>query len=649
MIRLSNLSLIVKLSLVPAIILLLVLAHSIFVTLTLQGINTKAEHFSNVIEPSARLSSSLTTNVLTRVNLMERYLKQPAPSLLDGYRAQSQLAKQLFTDPSYDVLREHKTIEMVSNQLDDLFLNTLVSNDTELRQRIRSILQQTAPATLELSNNIRATLDPSIDQTLIQWTIQVSNHLQAAIINVNAFVNSQSQTSFDAYKMELYGAQNAVMDLKARLRRDEQIGWINEIDANLTTLASSAAMVVSLVEQQEYILHQQITPLTEQAISAVGNEQNHIWEDLGEASSQISQSLTNEIITLLIFSAVIVVVAGLFTWIISRLITRPIQAIVETMEDIAQGDGDLTKRLHYSGTDELGRLSAAFNRFVEMIQDICTGINGTTHDLSSSSKELQVTAEQGGTSLKRQQTEFETVMGATEVLSESFLSIAQQTSQLQSIAHTIANDANEGQHLLHGSTDMLNRLAEQMSSSALTMGELTESSDKIAEVLQVINGIAEQTNLLALNAAIEAARAGDYGRGFAVVADEVRQLAMRTRNSTEEIKVIMGKLQNDAQQAASMMTQSNEMTQNSLGQINKLGTSVTNTNEQVKHATTLIGQVAHTTDEQALQASGIAQSMQTLEQLLMQSRQQVNTTSESSASLNVLARQLETNVLRFKT
>ena len=649
MIRLSNLPLAVKLSLVPGIILILVLIHSAFVTWTLQGINAKAQHFSTVIEPNARLSSALTTNVLTRANVIERYLKQPSDDLLMEYSEQSEQAKRLFTDTSYALLREHETIEMVSNKLDTLFLDTLVSNDTQLRQSLRTILEQTAPATLELSNNIRATLDPSIDQVLIQWTIQVSNHLQAAIINLNAFVNSPSGTDFDAYKMELYGAQNAVMDLRERLRRAEQVGWIKAMDTNLTTLAKSAAMIVSLVEQQERILNDQIAPLTEQAISAVSREQDHIWQDLGKASTQISESLTNEVITLLIFSAIIVLVAGVFTWIISRLITRPIQAIVETMEDIAQGEGDLTKRLHYSGTDELGRLSEAFNSFVEMIRNICTGINATTNNLSVSSTQLQTAAVQGEESLTRQQTEFETVMSATEMLSDSFRAIAEQTSQLQNIANTIASEASEGQHLLHDNTDMLNRLAEQMKSSASTMGELTESSDKIAEVLQVINGIAEQTNLLALNAAIEAARAGDHGRGFAVVADEVRQLAMRTRDSTEEIKVIIGKLQNDAQKAASMMTQSNDMTQNSLGQIQQLGASVTNTNEQVKHATSLIGQVTHTTDEQATQASGIAKSMQTLEQLLTKSRQQVNTTSENSASINRLAGQLETNVSRFKT
>ncbi len=647
--RLNNISLIFKLSLVPAIILVLVLVHSFIVTWTLQDINSKAEHFAKVIEPSARLSSSLTTNVLSRANLIERYLRQPAPSLLQQYTDYSQQAKSLFSDENFAALEKHQSIANASNKLDSLFVNTLAPNDRDLRERIQKIQDQIIPQTLEYSDNIRATLNPSVDQVLIQWTIQVSNHIQAAIINLNAFVRSQAPTSIDAYLMELYGAQNAVIDLQNRLRKEEHVRWIKQIDTNLSELAKDAERVFELVKQQQEALQQQITPLTQQVLTDVANEQEMIWGDLSEASTTIENSLTNEIATIMIFSIAIIVIAVVLTLIVSRFITSPIKAVVHTMEDIAQGGGDLTKRLNYVGTDELGRLSDAFNRFVELIRNICTGINATTSDLGESSHQLQNAASQGEASLKRQQAEFQTVVTATEIISHSFREIAEQTARLREIANSIASESSEGQNLLHDNTTMLNRLADQMQMSASTMERLASSSAKISEVLQVINSIAEQTNLLALNAAIEAARAGDHGRGFAVVADEVRQLAMRTRDSTDEIREIMEELQKDAQQAASMMTQSNEMTQDSLNQIQQLGTSVTHTNDQIGNATSLIEQVAQTTEEQAKHAEGIANSMHTLEELLEESWKQVNTTSENSSNINQLAGQLETNVSRFKT
>ncbi len=647
--RLNNISLIIKLSLVPAIILALVLVHSVIVTWTLQDINVKAEHFAKVIEPSARLSSALSTNVLSRANLIERYLRQPNPDFLKSYSSQSQEAQKLFKDDNFQALQQHEAIAKASTKLDSLFINTLVPNDRSLRDRLLNIQDKIIPLTLEGSDNIRATLNPSIDLVLIQWTIQVSNHIQAAIINLNAYVRSQSPTSIDAYLMELYGAQNAVIDLQARLRKEDHIRWVQEINTNLNALSVDANEVFRLLNQQQQMLQEQITPLTDQVLAAASSEQEKIWEDLGSASSSIRDSLNTEIATIGIFSVAIIVIAVFLTLIISRLITRPIKDVVVTMEDIAQGGGDLTKRLHYVGKDELGRLSAAFNQFVELIGNICNGINASSTELGASSQQLQSVASLGEKSLKRQQAEFQTVASATEIISQSFREIAEQMGSLQSIAHGIDNESTEGQQLLGENTAMLNRLANQMRESAGTMERLAGSTARISEVLQVINSIAEQTNLLALNAAIEAARAGEHGRGFAVVADEVRQLALRTRDSTNEIRVIMEELQKDAHQAASMMTQSNEMTQDSLSQIQQLGSAMTHTNQQIGHATSLIEQVAQTTDEQARHAEGIASSMHTLEELLEESWKQVNTTSENSSNINQLAGQLETNVSRFKT
>ncbi|WP_020408128.1 hypothetical protein [Hahella ganghwensis] len=143
--RLNNISLIFKLSLVPAIILVLVLIHSVIVTWTLRDINSNAEHFAKVIEPSARLSSSLTTNVLSRANLIERYLKQPSPALLQDYMNYSSQAKDLFSDENFTALQKHKDIETASNQLDTLFINTLAPNDRDLREKSRKFRTRSFP------------------------------------------------------------------------------------------------------------------------------------------------------------------------------------------------------------------------------------------------------------------------------------------------------------------------------------------------------------------------------------------------------------------------------------------------------------------------------------------------------------------------
>jgi methyl-accepting chemotaxis protein len=647
--RLSDLPLAVKLSLVPAVILALLTLYSGVTTWTLLDINDQAQHFSREIEPSTRLSSELSSNILGRTNLIERYLRQPSEAALSEYLTLSEEVNELFADSHFELLTQHELIEDDSKKLDQWFVENLVPKDKILRSNLKQIQNDLLPETLELSNNIRATLNPSVDQTLIQWTIQVTNHLQAALIHLNAFVSEHSETEFDAYKMELYGAENAVMDLKERLRREDQVRWIGTIETNLTELAQKVQTVAKDAKEQDVILTDTIFPLTEEVLAATQEQQQRIWAELSTASKEIDEALTQEIITVLSFSTIIVVLAAGLTWLISRRITLPIQDIVNTMEDIAQGGGDLTRRLVYEGKDELGRLSDAFNQFVGMIRTICLGVNETTEQLSKSSAQLQKTATEGESGLKQQKHEFESVNHSTQTLSDTFRTTAEQTASLLSIANNIADKSREGQHHLNQNTQMLNRLASQMGESSEAMARLNASSDKISEVLQVITSIAEQTNLLALNAAIEAARAGDHGRGFAVVADEVRQLAMRTRTSTDEIKVIVDQLQQESQSSAEMMSQSNEMTQTSLQQIGELAKSVNQTNQQVGDAAALIGQVASTTEEQAEQASGIANSMLRLESLLENSRHQVSTTSKNSGQISGLAEQLKANMGRFKT
>ncbi|WP_431688428.1 methyl-accepting chemotaxis protein [Hahella sp. NBU794] len=647
--RLQNLPLMLKLSLVPALILILLLAYALMVIASLREITTRANHFSTVIEPTARLTSDLSANLSTRASLQQQYLRTPTDKTLEEYNQASAQAQEYFSDANFTKLKSADALQTASLRIDDLFRSNLLPKNRELRSGIATVQETLVPKTLELSNNIRVTLDPSSAQVLIQWTILVSNHIQAALINLNAFLRTGSPTETDAFLMEIYGAQNAVIDLKKHLRKPEHEKWIGEIDGLVKEFESKAKTIFDVARSQNSLLDSELRPLVNNTLNIVAEEQASIWSDLRSVSGYIAESLDSNIVKMLLFLVVTLVISTVLTALVSRLISKPIKDVVATMEDIAQGGGDLTRRLTYLGQDELGRLARAFNRFVELIQQICISINDKSQELGQSAESLQDVAHQGENCLEQQKAEFVTVSESTQLISHSFRDIAQQAGKLLEIAQSIASQSDNGKRLLQNNTDTLSRLAQQMETSYASMQRLASSSQKVSEVLQVINNIAEQTNLLALNAAIEAARAGEHGRGFAVVADEVRQLALRTRDSTEEIREIMEGLQKDAEETEKMINLSNSMTQNSVSQMSTLAVTVDQTNSGIAEASDLIDQVAKTTEEQAKHAEGIAQSMHTLETLLDESWRQVNTTSSNSENINQLSSQLQENVGRFKT
>ncbi|RMF14505.1 MAG: methyl-accepting chemotaxis protein, partial [Gammaproteobacteria bacterium] len=392
-----------------------------------------------------------------------------------------------------------------------------------------------------------------------------------------------------------------------------------------------------------------VNPLRTRLVSALGGEQRRVFQQLPATSQMLESALSDSLATTLWTIAISLVLATLLTVLMIRVVVRPLHAVVDTMEDIAQGGGDLTRRLHYSGRDELGRLAHAFNRFVGLIRDICLGINQAAGELNSAAGELNRAARSGTQAIDAQRAEFEAVASATEELSASFAQVAQTADTLSGNATRVEDGSERGRTQLEQTIGQLSNMAAQMEASSASMAALAQDSQKVSEVLTVINTIAEQTNLLALNAAIEAARAGEHGRGFAVVADEVRQLAMRTRDSTEEIRAIMESLQQGAADTEAKMSASNNLSRASLEAIRQVEQIFEDTHHAITEAAGLIAQVHASADQQARTAQDIASRMHTVEELLLSSQTQVSATNESAATVARLAEAISQQVGQFRT
>ncbi|KIE19649.1 chemotaxis protein [Vibrio sinaloensis] len=283
-----------------------------------------------------------------------------------------------------------------------------------------------------------------------------------------------------------------------------------------------------------------------------------------ELRAQVSDSITYSKFVLEFGAAIAVVLVVLSFWISHRLVLVPIKNIGVAMQDIASGDGDLSKRIDVTSNDELGKLAEGFNSFVSRIhstvEQVIVSSNAVRAEMENIKSLTQSVAEFSG----QQQQESEMVATAVNEMQATSQTVASNAEEA-ALASTKANgEATNTDKILSTTVGSIETLASEIDNASQVIHNLDADVGNIASILDVIRGIAEQTNLLALNAAIEAARAGDQGRGFAVVADEVRSLASRTQESTGEIQAMIEKLQEGARQAVTVMEASKESGQQTI-------------------------------------------------------------------------------------
>jgi len=352
-------------------------------------------------------------------------------------------------------------------------------------------------------------------------------------------------------------------------------------------------------------------------------------------------------ITLLI--GAVAIGLGLFiATLIGRGISRPIKNTVAALNDIAEGDGDLTQRLKNDSKDEIGELSVAFNKFVTRVQEMVQHIGGSTGQLGAAAEEMSIITDNTNNGIMRQQSETEQVATAMNQMTSTVQEVARNASEAAASAHQADDETRNGNQVVRETVGAINSLAAEINLASDVIQRLEEDSQSIGTVLDVIRGIAEQTNLLALNAAIEAARAGEQGRGFAVVADEVRTLASRTQKSTEEINEMIGKLQANAHAAVTAIDGSKKQAEVGVERANAAGTSLDTITASITKINDMNMQIASAAEQQSAVADEINKNIFSINDIAEESAASANETLKSSQEMAVLASDLQLMVSKFK-
>ncbi|KPD23928.1 methyl-accepting chemotaxis protein [Idiomarina zobellii] len=369
----------------------------------------------------------------------------------------------------------------------------------------------------------------------------------------------------------------------------------------------------------------------------------------GQYTDNIADILWQEFFKLAGLALVLAVPLMLLFIFIIRSITRPLKTINSAMVDIAEGEGDLTRRLDDSGSDELARLAASFNTFVHKIQQLVQSVQESAHSESEAAKKL---TELSSTS-RRQSDELSSQTGsvATAIteLSSSAAEVAEHARQAADSANTADEEAGRSAVIVRESVNNIEALTNELKKAGDQARLLQGGSEKIGNILGVIVAIAEQTNLLALNAAIEAARAGEAGRGFAVVADEVRTLATRTQHSTDEISGIVDSIQGAIKDVSQIITDVEGRSASTNEEALKAEQAIGQIQEAVANISTMNVQIASATDEQSRVTKNLNENITGISDLSHANQEANAQVAEVSQNLNKNSVDLSQLVSRFKT
>nr|WP_308584932.1 methyl-accepting chemotaxis protein [uncultured Pseudomonas sp.] len=332
------------------------------------------------------------------------------------------------------------------------------------------------------------------------------------------------------------------------------------------------------------------------------------------------------------------VIGLILVWLMARSVTRPILGVAHMLEDIASGEGDLTRRLAYDKNDELGQLAGWFNRFLDKLQPIIAEVKRSVQDARGTADQSAAIATETSAGMEQQYRQVDQVATASHEMSATAQDVARSAAQAAKAARDADQATRDGLTVIDRTTTNIGHLAADMSTAMAQVEGLAANSEKIGSVLEVIRGIAEQTNLLALNAAIEAARAGEAGRGFAVVADEVRNLARRTQESVEETRLVIEHLQSGTEEVVGAMGNSYRQAQGNVEQVGEAVTVISDMNLQIASAA----------EQQSAVAEEINSNVATIRDVTESLSEQANESARVSQALNSLANQQQGLMDQFR-
>jgi methyl-accepting chemotaxis protein len=365
-----------------------------------------------------------------------------------------------------------------------------------------------------------------------------------------------------------------------------------------------------------------------------------------EVSAMVWSQTVRTIVLIVLGSLVLIVCLGVL---VQLVIAKPLTHMIDTINDIANGEGDLTVRFNSSKRNELGVMAQGFDNLLNRLQTTIAETKQSSNSWLEASGKLGQIASASESAVAEQAGQTEQVATAMGEMHETAHTVAQSAATAEDLATEADGLANKGQAMLGKTIDAIAQQLNNNEQSVKASSALQEASDKIGNILSVIENIAGQTNLLALNAAIEAARAGEHGRGFAVVSDEVRKLASRTQDSIKEIHDQINHLQEGVKMVGETIGDGNRLAAATQDTIKQADAAIASLSDSVRAIRETNTNIASAAEEQSQVSEDINGRLEQIRRIAGTSHDNATATNEAAASLTAMAESLRAQLAHYRT
>ena len=610
-----------KIAIVPLALGLLLVALGVVSTVSLRSIASRVEVVTQDLGPSMDQLTKVT-DAMARLQLSVRQFARNGDSAAEQQFAALDQRMSAALDQADGRLQDAERqrllgeIRRLHGDYRRLFREQLVPLSQQREQLMSAELNVHGPAVEKILTSVLENAQQDFNLDAVFYASAGMRHLLLGSQYLYQFLQENQPEQAQAFERELENAQSMMSVLRDRSSSDSTKSKLQAALASLDLYKIAAAKLVKLVTAHNQAVQAmdkidpQIADLAQQLQSSIMTAMQDAAVAAEETVVEVNQLFWGVVLAAVLFGA-------LLAYGIGAALVRSLHQINQMLQDMAAGEGDLTKRLPVHGRDDLGRLALSFNTFVEKIRGTVADVAQASHTLERAAVDLQDNAQTAGAGVARQRHENSQIAAAMTQVAASALQMASSAELAEQLSREAHQSADSGLTRVKSNREAMDSLTEKVDKLAQVIDSLRKDSGLIGSVLEVIRSIAEQTNLLALNAAIEAARAGDQGRGFAVVADEVRSLAQRTQQSTEEIQGIIQTLQQRTQSAIEMMTDSQSAvahasestlhTSQSLQEITSAVDAIDQNIQRVVMAAAEQARVAHVVEDGVARANGISE------------------------------------------
>lgn len=638
--------------------------------LTMINMNKVAHQVEEVVErgqPAAFAADTIRIQVERAVGALGFYLQSKRDEDLARFRdalekvdaARAELAR--YRDSSGQVLGEQidafaGTAEEIIQISDDEALNNpgmhyanLHANP--LQREISGLLGQllNAEESADASRYSRRRLVLDLARLQADW-----GNVVAGLRGFMSFRSPALEENFNLYASQALERAEKIKNEYDYLLTFEQLDAVEQLTEKLPRFIEAADEAFEIHKSDKwrmdaYLVRTELTPIfreIEQSVESIVEREREQIKERSESLLAALESTSNWQIGSVIAG---ILVVGLLAWLSVLIISRPLKEIASRMRDIAEGDGDLTRRLPAQGDDEIAQVGSAFNTFADTAQNLVREVARSSAAMTDASKSLESASRRGREGAAREEAAIDSLVSGMGQTQEAAEDVARGAEEASSAVQQANRQLHDGLGQVNGSARNAEELDKVLSRAEGIVANLSEQSQSIGKVLDVIGAIAEQTNLLALNAAIEAARAGEQGRGFAVVAEEVRSLANRTQDSTREITDIIARLREGAAEAVNAMGTGREVSNKSLEAVTQADAMLNEIASAFERLEDMSTRIAAAAEEQTAVSGEMKSSIEHMSETTRDNAEAAKETAEAGDSVANYAQELNRLVSKFNT